>query len=154
MGIKETILWSKIQSYRSLSMDYFWLLVFKDAQFKTWVLDMIRQDQLFKKGIDGDGDIIGYYSAFTESINPTKREGTPYTLFDTGDFYRSMYIYAYKNYIEVDANPIKVDEVTGETENLFWKYGENIIALTEENMEVLRQQIKERYTNEIRKLLL
>ena len=55
-------------------------------------MNWIRNDQLFDQGIDEDGNVIGYYSFVSEVINPEKMEGTPYTLYDSGDFYRSMFI--------------------------------------------------------------
>ena len=102
--------------------------------------------------IDGDGDIIGYYSEYTEMLNPEKVAGTPFTLFDTGDFYKSFILYIYKDAIEVDANPIKIND-KGEKENLFWKYGENIIALTDESMVKLRQEFLQRFKTELKGLL-
>lgn len=153
MGIMDTILGSKMRQFSKINDDFIWLKVTNDTQFKLWILDTIRNDQLFKQGIDGDGDVIGYYSAFTEMLNPQKREGEHYTLFDSGDFYRSMLVYIGKKYIDIDADPIKTDERTGETENLFFKYGENIIALTNENMAILRQKIKEGYQRELRNIL-
>lgn len=153
MGLMDTILGTKLKQFANLNDDYLWVKVANDTQFKLWVLDTIRQDQLFERGIDGDGDVLGYYSAFTEMLNPQKKEGTHYTLFDSGDFYRSMLVYIGRKFIEIDADPIKTDERTGETENLFYKYGENIIALTSENMDILRQKIKEGYQRELRNIL-
>jgi hypothetical protein len=150
--LMETALGMVLNRYKMLKDEYLWRKVFNDRIFREWTLDLIRQDQLFKKGIDGDGDIIGRYSQMTASINPKKKEGTPYTLFDTGDFYKSFIIYVYKNYIEVDANPIKINN-KGEKENLFWKYGENIIALTPTNLNRLRTEFKRRFENELRELL-
>jgi hypothetical protein len=150
--LMQTVLGQVLFRYKMLKDEYLWRKVFSDRIFREWTLDLIRKDQLFKKGIDGDGDIIGTYSAMTESINPKKREGTPYTLFDTGDFYKSFIIYVYKNYIEVDANPIKINN-KGEKENLFWKYGENIIALTPTSLNRLRKEFKRRFENELRELL-
>lgn len=149
----DTILGTKLKQFATMNDDYLWYKVCNDTQFRLWILDTIRQDQLFKQGIDGDGDVLGYYSAFTEMLNPQKRAGTHYTLFDSGDFYRSMVVYVGKKMLEIDADPIKTDARTGETENLFYKYGENIIALTSENMDILRQKIKEGYQRELRNIL-
>lgn len=150
--LMETALGQVLNRYRILKTEYLWRVVFSDAKFREWVLDLIRQDQLFKQGIDGDGDVIGTYSEWTEMLNPTKVAGTPYTLFDTGDFYKSFILYVYSTYIEVDANPIKIDD-DGEEENLFWKYGENIIALTNESLEKLRTEFLSRFREEVRELL-
>lgn len=150
--LMETVLGQALFRYKMLREEYLWRKVFNDVIFRTWVLDLIREDQLKKKKIDGDGDIIGLYSAMTESLNPKKKEGTPYTLFDTGDFFKTFIIYVYQNYILVDANPIKINR-KGEKENLFWKYGENIIALTPYNLGRLRTEFKRRFENELRELL-
>lgn len=151
-SLMETALGQVVNRYRTLKTDYLWRVVFSDAKFREWVLDLIRKDQLFKQGIDGDGDTIGYYSEFTESLDPKKVAGTPYTLFDTGEFYKSFILYVYSNYIEVDANPIKIND-KGEKENLFWKYGENIIALTNENLDKLREEFLQRFKKELAELL-
>ena len=116
------------------------------------VLEMIKQDQLFKQGIDEDGDIIGLYSEWTEMLNPDKVAGTPYTLFDTGAFYESMKIVVLNDAFVVEAQPIKIDE-DGKKTNLFAKYGEGIIGLTDENKEKLAVEIKQRFINEVNKLL-
>jgi hypothetical protein len=138
-----------------LSLRVIWLEVFRDPAFKTQILNWIRQDQLFKRGIDGDGDVIGLYSEFTEMINPEKIAGTPYTLFDSGEFYRSMFItigIGSDPSITIDADPIKIDD-DGEKTNLFWKYGENIVALTDENRSKLAEEVRDRFIRESRKIL-
>lgn len=150
--LMETMLGQVLNRYRNLREEYLWRKVFSDVKFRDWTLDLIRQDQLFDQGIDGDGDIIGYYSEWTEMLNPEKVAGTPFTLFDTGEFYKSFVLYIYKNYIEVDANPIKIND-KGEKENLFWKYGENIIALTGESLDKLRQEFLIRFAKELKELL-
>ena len=143
------------RSRMMLNMRSIWLAVFSDPAFKTQILNWIRQDQLFKRGIDGDGDEIGVYSEFTEMINPEKIAGTHYTLFDSGDFYKSMFItigIGSDPSITFDADPIKIDD-DGKKTNLFWKYGENIIALTDENKTKLANEIRDRFIRESRKIL-
>ncbi len=152
MGIMDTIIGSQLRRVDQLSMMVFWRTAFDDPAFRKAILDLIREDQLFKKGIDSDGDIIGYYSEWTEMMNPDKVAGTPYTLKDTGEFYESMIIYIYDNYIEIDADPIKTN-AEGERENLFFKYGENIIGLTDENMEKVAKDLQVKYRDQIIQLL-
>jgi len=124
-----------------------WNHVFSDKDFQTWILDLIRDDQLMEKGVDETGKIIGTYSWATQNIyNSSKIEGEHYTLFDTGDFYKSMLILLGTDYFEIDADPIK------ENANLFTKYGEGIIGLTEESLEKLREETKRRYAIEIDRL--
>ena len=152
MGLMDTILGQKLLSVKALEETVFWQTAFNDPEFKKYILDLIRNDQLFEKGIDSDGDIIGYYSEWTEMMNPEKVAGTPYTLKDTGAFYESMIIYIYDNYIEIDADPIKKNQ-QGEEDNLFYKYGENIIGLTEENLEKVSKKIAQKYRDEIIQIL-
>lgn len=132
---------------------FVWREIFKDETLKTFILDMVTEEQLFKKGIDEDGDVIGYYSEFTEAINPEKRAGTHYTLKDTGAFFDSFKITVFPTYFEIDANPIKTND-KGEKENLFWKYGEGILGLTEESLEKLGQEILLRFHHRVREVLL
>jgi hypothetical protein len=151
-SLMDTILGTQLRKVNLLTEEIFWRQTFSDPDFKNYILDLIRNDQLFEKGIDSDGDIIGYYSEWTEMMNPEKVAGTPYTLRDTGEFYKSMIIYIYKNYIEIDADPIKTNQ-QGEQDNLFYKYGENIIGLTEENLEKVTKEIAEKYRHEIIRVL-
>lgn len=137
---------------RVLDHKKIWLRVFKKKQLNTFILDMIKQDQLFDKGIDEDGDVIGTYSEYTEAINPEKVAGTHYTLKDTGDFFDSFYIDVFPTYFEINANPIKTDQ-DGDTENLFYKYGEGIMGLTNESMEKLSREILRLYQIEVRRVL-
>lgn len=130
-----------------MNADIIWNHVFSDKEFQTWILDLIRDDQLMEKGVDETGKVIGTYSWATQNIyNSSKIEGEHYTLFDTGDFYKSMVILLGTNYFEIDADPIK------ENANLFTKFGEGIIGLTEESLEKLREETKRRYTIEIDRL--
>jgi hypothetical protein len=130
-----------------MDADIIWNHVFSDKDFQVWILDLIRDDQLTEKGVNEDGQIIGVYTRYTEELtNGRKKAGEPYNLFDTGDFYKSMVILLGTNYFEIDADPIK------ENANLFTKYGEGIIGLTEESLEKLREETKRRYAIEIDRL--
>lgn len=148
----QTELGLKLRQYAMLYNRVLWLGIFNNATFRTWVLDLVREDQLFDQGIDEDGDVIGYYSEFTEAINPEKVAGTHYTLKDTGEFFESFYLTIYPDYFEINANPIKVNE-DGETENLFYKYTEAIMGLTSESKDKLGREILRRYRLELYKLI-
>lgn len=148
----QTELGLKLRQYGMLYNRVLWVGIFNNATFRTWVLDLVREDQLFDQGIDEDGDVIGYYSEFTEAINPEKVAGTHYTLKDTGEFFESFYLTIYPDYFEINANPIKVNE-DGETENLFYKYTEAIMGLTSESKDKLGREILRRYRLELYKLI-
>ena len=150
--ILRTELGIKLRRSAMLYNRVIWLEIFQDPALRTWVLDLVRQDQLFEQGIDEDGDVIGTYSEFTELINPEKKAGTHYTLKDTGEFFNSFVLRIYPGYFEIDADPIKVND-QGETENLFYKYTEAIIGLTDESKEKLGQEIIRRYARAVREFL-
>lgn len=129
-----------------------WKEVFKDEQFKTEILDWIRWEQLYNEGVDEFGQIIGTYSRYTEILNPEKQEGTPYTLYDTGEFYNSLMIEVLDDSIEINGDGLKVDEF-GQTTDLFEEYGYEIIGLTEESKAKLATELIERFSIEYRRLL-
>jgi hypothetical protein len=150
--LMDTILGQQLRKVNLLSERVFWRTAFNDPAFKRYILDLIREDQLFNQGVDSDGDIIGYYSEWTEMMNPDKVAGNHYTLKDTGKFYESMIIYIYDNLIEIDADPIKKNE-KGEETNLFYEYGENIVGLTEENKEKVGLILADKYRAQIIQVL-
>ncbi len=152
-SLKETKLGSLLNVTKiALKMDLIWLRVFSEPTFKRWILDLVRQDQLFDQGIDEDGDIIGTYSEATEMINPSKLAGTPYTLFDTGEFYNSFVINVGKRIFEINADTTKMDGESWWIQNNITK--EAILGLTDENKIKLSVEVKRRFIIETRKLLL
>lgn len=152
MDLMQTQLGAVLNKFRAIRTQDIWQKVFLDKTLSRMILEMIQQDQLFKKGIDEDGDIIGTYSEWSEMLNPEKVAGTPFTLFDTGAFYESMKIVVLNDAFVVEAQPIKIDE-NGEKTDLFENYGEGIIGLTDENKEKLAIAIKARFIIEVNKLL-
>ena len=137
---------------KSLDFGEVWRAVFEDQQFKTDILDWIRWEQLYNQGIDELGQIIGTYSQYTAMLNPDKAFGTPYTLYDTGAFYSSMVITVLESAIEIDADPIKVDEF-GQTTDLFSEYGDEIIGLTDEHKTLLADELITRFQKEAARIL-
>lgn len=133
-----------LKSDKMLLFNNIWQEVFKDTEFKKQILDWVRWEQLYKEGVDETGSIIGLYSRYTELINPEKQEGTPYTLYDTGEFYESMIITVTENEFIIDADPIKTDE-NGNVTDLFKEYGEEIIGLTDETKAKLIEELKDRF---------
>jgi hypothetical protein len=105
------------------------------------------------KGIDEDGDIMGLYSEWTEMLNPIKEAGTPYTLYDTGEFYKSLFIDVLAEVFVVDGDGLKTDPETGKITDLFKWLGEGIVGLTEENKDKLVEELKIKYIQNVRKIL-
>ncbi len=139
---------------RKWNQRFVWKEIFKDKTLHTFILDLITEDQLFKKGVDEDGNVIGEYSIRTQEISGgEKMAGTHYTLKDTGAFFDSFTLDVYPDYFEINANPIKIND-EGEKTNLFFKYGEGIIGLTQESLEKLGQEIILRFEGRVRQVLL
>ena len=152
-SLKQTALGTLLNRAKlTLDMDLVWYVVFSDPTFKRWILDLVRQDQLFDKGVDEDDDIIGTYSEATEMINPSKIAGTPYTLFDSGDFYKSFVIRVGKRIFEIDADTSDMDGENWWVQNNITK--DAILGLTDENKIKLSIEVKRRFIIEARKILL
>ena len=153
MNLSETLIGEVLNKAKNLYLKPIWFEVFSDVKFKEQILDWIRFEQL-AKGVDENGFVQGFYSEFTESIDPTKVAGTPYTFFDTGDFYRSMFIVVlYDASIVIDADGIKVDE-SGEETDLFRKFGEGLVGLTAETKEKLNEELIKRFNEKATAILL
>lgn len=104
-------------------------------QVKDIILNLIRNDQLFNEGVDENEEIIGTYSFYTQILSDgRKKQGEPYNLKDTGEFYRSMLVKVLSDSIIIDANFTKMEDQN------WWRIG--ILGLTEENLEIYAEQIK------------
>lgn len=145
------ILGDTLKRAKNISEKEAWFKIF-DAKLKKTILDWIRNDQL-KKGINDEGEIMGLYSELTEIINPIKKEGTPYTLYDTGEFYKSLFIDVLNDSFEVDGDGVKIDPETGVETDLFVWLGDGIVGLTDQNKEKLAEELKIKYVNYVRKIL-
>ena len=115
-------------------------------EIKTQIADWIKNDQLRNQGVDGDGNVIGYYSYVTSRINPSKEFNSPYTLEDTGEFYRSILVVVYLDSILINADSQKMEDQE-------W-WSNKILELTDENIENLREKYKQRAQDYARNVLL
>lgn len=150
INLLNTRLGETLLKTRLLSDKIAWLQAF-DNELKVKVLDWIRYDQLMK-GVDENDQIMGLYSEFTEMINPTKQAGTPYTLFDTGDFYRSLFMVVLIDSFIIDGDDEKIDEF-GTVTRLFDWLGEGIVGLNKESREKLKNEIKIKFDKYVRTIL-
>lgn len=145
MPIGNTVVEKMLRRAKSLSEVEAWLKTF-DTSTKKQILDWIKIDQLQKEGVDSTGKIIGYYSYATELITKgRKQQGEHFTLLETGDFFRSMYIQVFQNEIFINGNTQKM-------ENKEW-FSNEIIGLTDENFRKLKEIIKNSYIDYARKIL-
>jgi hypothetical protein len=136
-----------------ISESVVWFQAF-DPTLKKKILDWIRNDQL-QKGINDEEKIIGLYSELTEIINPEKVAGTPYTLKDTGDFYKSLFIDVLNNSFEVDGDGDKTEATEYEFDvvNLFELHGDGIVGLTEKNKVKLSEELTLKYIEYAKSIL-
>ena len=144
MAIGKSKLHEMLRKGKLLNEAVAWYNAFS-PRTKTEILDLIRQEQLMKKGIDGTGKVIGYYSMLTARINPKKKFNTPYTLYDTGAFYRSMYVRVLMESIEIDADTQKMEDKK-------W-YTTKILTLTDENLIKVQNMVKESYIKQFKDIL-
>lgn len=113
---------------------------------KKTILDLIRKDQLTNEGIDENEKIIGTYSFYTELLsNGKKKQGEPYNLKDTGQFYRSMLVKVLKDSIIIDADFQKMEDQN------WWSI--SILGLTEENLDIYANMVKKNFILYARRIL-
>jgi len=119
------------------------LQIWKEKEVQQVILNLNRIEQLFKKGIDSEGDVIGVYSVTTELLSEgesfsfkgntkRKRAGDPIILFDGGDFYAS-----FKIIVDNDGFTIEANEITDDGTSLTQRFGDDILGLTENSINEL-----------------
>jgi len=152
VGLIDTNLGLLLQRTKLL-LDYkrIWYIVFQDKVLQNQILFWIQQDQLFKEGVNEDNDVIGTYSQFTQMINPEKVAGEHYTLFDSGDFYRSMLITVGFGTLLIDADTVKMESENWWRDNDIKK--DKILGLTDENKTKLAQKLTFAYRKAIKEIL-
>lgn len=137
--------------FQDLDANLILFSILNNEDFKEYIRQLNLKDQLFQ-GIDSLGVELPPYSAGTQTILDAEREnafsfegevkkkiaGEPIFLLSSQEFYDSVTIEITKDSIIFDGNPIKDDGT-----DLFREYGEEILGLTEENVEKLIQKISE-----------
>lgn len=117
-----------------------------DREVKDMIIKLIQDEQLIKSGVDSEGRVIGYYSAFTEKLSEgRKKQGEPYNLEDTGEFFMSMFVKVLADGIIINADYAKMQSQD------WWDL--NILNLTDENLNKYVAKIKENYIIYAREVL-
>ena len=98
------------------------------------IREMIAEEQLYEKGIDGLGRVIMSYMPYSNrTIIKKQRKGQPFdrvTLRDTGKFHSSLHV-------EFDDDGFRIISVDNKSKYLLGKYGKAVINLTDENLAIL-----------------
>ena len=140
---------------RELKASTVWRAVLSKKDVQDFITDKLVQDNQLRKLITGLNQPITdkfsgsqTYSILTEILSGgRKKAGTRYNLFDTGAFYNSMIVILGNNFFEVDSDPIK------DNDNLYTKYGEEIVWLTQDSKDKLSERLVDEYRIELRSLL-
>ena len=120
--------------------DKIFKLVLDNKTIKDLIIFLNTDDQLGEDRINSLGAHLGFYSFATELIsNGRKKAGEPFDLNDTGAFWDSWLVFIGASEIIIDANPFKDED------NLFEKYGIDVLGLTDENLQVLINEALEQY---------
>ena len=119
-----------------------------NTDVKNMATELNRDEQLFKKGENTDGEVIGYYSKATEKLSKgRKKKGQKYDFKDTGDFLESMEtIYKNKIGLIIDADTQKDDE------DIAKKY-DKLLGLSDENLAKVRSKSKNVLISEALRML-
>ena len=117
----------------------------QELQLKA-VREWIQQDQLKDEGVNSQNEIIGLYSFQTEIMSDgKKRAGDPYDLEDTGQFFRSMFVRVLTDAIIFEADSEKM------IDQLWWN--NNILNLTDENLNKFIEEVRQNYIKYARRTL-
>jgi len=107
------------------------------VEFTDYIIELNTKNQLYDKGIDAKGERIGSYSPKTKAIKNANGEISDHvTLLDTGKFYESFRVFLQGSDLIISAETIK------DTDDLIFKYGQDILGLNEDSLEKLRLKAK------------
>ena len=124
--------------------DKIFKLVLDNIFVKELITHLNTEEQLGKERVDSLGAHLGVYSQF----DPKGRAGKFITLHDKGDFWDSWKLEIREALIIIDANPFKEDT------NLFDQYGEDVLGLTDENLQIFIIEAQKLYVEYYERTLL
>jgi len=128
-----------------LNFDSFFFKIWQSKSVQIFIEELNKsqlKNSIDSKGVqlsykDAKGNLRTGYSPLTQKLSGgRKKAGQPFNLFDTGKFYKSIKAMPELKGLDIDADFIKEDV------NLEEKFGKDIIGLTNENIEKLKEFIK------------
>jgi hypothetical protein len=147
----------RIDRVINLDQDVIISNILKDAEFQRFIIDLNTEGQLFEKGIDSLGASLqgksgvnwlvdGEYAPFT--VAEKQRKGQRYdhpTLKNKGDFYKSFALKVQNGGFLMTANfNVTSDEGLGANLLDVMKNGEKVVGLTDENLQIVIDAIKDK----------
>jgi len=135
-----------IENAKNLSADAVWIEAI-DNDVQDEIIRLNTQEQLFDQGIDSQGRSLGDYS--NVSVEIYGKPAGHIRLYDTGHYYDS-----HKVIVDKTGFNITADDVSIYDEPLTQVWGEDIIGLTEENLNSLKEWILDNYLIYVKRELL
>ena len=143
-----------LQNISNLDAQDIFFKTLNDAEVRAFIASLNTSVQLFEEGIDATGkrldQIKGPYAPST--VAKKRREGLPVdrvTLFDTGRFYESWRVI-----IGSDLTiTIEADSDVRAGYDLQEDYGFNIVGLTDESLEQLKEFIFPRFIQNLKQAI-
>ena len=101
------------------------------------ILDLNREDQLFDKGVDTDGLLLGKYKNTWQGNTRgyPKKAGDPFNFYATGSLFNNFSLSSQGN-----SNKVIISNSDSKVSQLTTQYG-NFVGLTEENKYKLNYEI-------------
>lgn len=116
--------------------------ILSDTTFQKWIIDLVRWEQLYNKGIRGDGFSLGQYAPLTLELKKDSMLDH-ITLHETGQFYSTFNIQLNATDFIIDADSTGKEDAQGR--NLFDRYDNyngDLLGLTEENMILFEEKLQ------------
>lgn len=136
-------LYDIIENVKELNNQKLTYYIFYNDEVQKIIIDLNRIEQLLYNGELPDGTFLPAYKSSYNSLatfegkSVTKEKGQPYTLLDTGEFYRSFKVIPNVNGFIITAN----DEKKNGTLEQMYGNGSKILGLTDENKATLSKEI-------------
>ena len=148
---RNTLLVKRLRNLLNLNTWNAFRFSLDNANAKRLIIEMNTQDQLYAKGIDSKGvslkAIGGDYAYVTKDIKSYFNQPIDrITLKDTGEFYESFNV-------KVTSSEVIIEADTMKDEDLRVRWGNDILGLTDENLQRLIDFAKDRYILYVKELL-
>lgn len=106
------------------------------------IIELNRDDQMYEQGIDADGVKLGQYADSTREKKEAEGQRFDHiTLRDTQQFHASMEARFTKRSFEIKADDQKTNDITGEPVFLKEIYGDEILGLTDKNLDFVKHNL-------------